>query len=141
MIEINPTLFLDESELSFEFIKASGPGGQNINKVSSAVRLRFNIQRTEILNLVEKERFILLAGNRITDDGDLIIEARSYRSQERNRQDALKRFIGLVRSSLLIPKARIKTHPSKSVRGARTNSKKKHGMLKYTRRKIPEDWE
>ena len=140
MIEINSDLFLDESELSFEFLKSSGPGGQNINKVSSAVRLRFNIQKTAILNPDEKDRLCKLAGNRRTNENELIIEARRYRSQEQNRFDAIKRLVALINSALIIPKTRIKTRPSKSAQVKRTNEKKKRGELKNTRRNNPDDW-
>lgn len=141
MIRISPDLFLDESELSFEFIKASGPGGQNINKVSSAVRLRFNVQRNSVLNYEEKERLIKISGSRLTDGGDLIIEARKYRTQERNRLDAINRLILLINLAQKIPKIRIKTHPSKTAKAIRVNHKKRRGAVKNIRKMIIDDWE
>lgn len=141
MIKISPDRYLDDSDLSFEYIKASGPGGQNINKVSSAVRLRFNVKRNSILNYEEKERLIKIAGSRMTDDGDLIIEARKYRTQERNRLDAINRFILLINLALIIPKTRIKTRPSKSAKAIRVNYKKKRGAVKKIRKMIFDEWE
>ncbi|MFH2038718.1 MAG: peptide chain release factor-like protein, partial [Chloroflexota bacterium] len=85
MIQISPSRNIDENEISVEYFKASGPGGQNINKVSTAVRLRIHIQSTPSLSFEEKQRLIRLAGNRLTDDGFLIIEAKTYRTKEKNR--------------------------------------------------------
>jgi ribosome-associated protein len=141
MIRITPDRYIDESELSFEYIKASGPGGQNINKVSSAVRLRFNVQRNSILNFDEKERLIKIGGSHLTDGGELIIEARKYRTQERNRLDAINRLITMINSALIIPKTRIKTHPSKTAKAVRVNHKKKRGVLKNIRKIFSDDWE
>jgi ribosome-associated protein len=141
MIRISPDRYIDDRDLSFEYIKASGPGGQNINKVSSAVRLRFDVQRNSVLNYEEKERLIKIAGSRMTDDGDLIIEARKYRTQERNRLDAINRLILLINLALIIPKTRIKTRPSKTAKAIRVNHKKKRGVVKNIRKMIIDDWE
>jgi ribosome-associated protein len=139
VIEIIPSFFIEESDLSFEYIKASGPGGQNINKVSSAVRLRFNLNSSS-LTMNEKQRLKKLAGNRITENGFLIIEAKRFRSQEQNRSDALQRFSHLIEAALKEPTIRLKNFPSKSSRAIRTNEKKRHGALKKNRKFIPEDW-
>jgi ribosome-associated protein len=139
VIEIIPSFFIEESDLSFEYIKASGPGGQNINKVSSAVRLRFNVNSSS-LTMNEKQRLKKLAGNRITENGFLIIEAKRFRSQEQNRSDALQRFSHLIEAALKEPTIRLKNFPSKSSRAIRTNEKKRHGALKKNRKFIPEDW-
>jgi ribosome-associated protein len=141
MIEISPFRFLDESEITFEYLKASGPGGQNINKVSSAVRLRFNIHKTSTLNPEEKLRLSRLAGNRLTTDGLLIIEARRFRSQDQNRLDAIQRLVHLINSAIKSPKMRIRTRPSRTARASRTLEKKKRGDLKKTRRYNPDEWE
>lgn len=140
MIQISPDRFLDENEINFEYIKASGPGGQNINKISSAVRLRYNIQRSTILDLQGKERFSKLAGSRLTAEGDVIIEARRFRTQELNRQDAIKRLISLITLAMYPPKSRIKTLPTKSSSATRLIHKKKRGVLKKNRRIFSDDW-
>ena len=141
MLEISPARYLDESELAFEYYKATGPGGQNINKVSSGVRLRFNVQRTEFLDAKEKERLRKMSAHRLTEDGNLLIEAHRYRTQFQNRTDAVKRLVSLLNSAIRIPKARIKSHLSLSARVTRTNEKKKQGMKKRLRKIILDDWE
>lgn len=140
MVQILPFRSIDEDSLSIEYFKASGPGGQNINKVATAVRIRFDFQSTSSLSIDEKKRLINLAGNRITDDGFLIIEAKRYRTQEKNRLDGIQRLTNLLRAAIAIPKSRIKTKPSKSARALRTNEKKRRGEIKKNRRFIPEDW-
>ncbi|MFZ3078869.1 MAG: alternative ribosome rescue aminoacyl-tRNA hydrolase ArfB, partial [Bellilinea sp.] len=112
MIEITSTLFLDESELQFDFIRASGPGGQNVNKVSSAVQLRFDAVKSPSLPAEVKERLIKLAASRMTEDGVLIIEAKRYRSQEKNRTDAVQRLVTLIQKAAEPPKKRKPTRPS-----------------------------
>ena len=140
MIQISPSRYLDENEFSIEFFKASGPGGQNINKVSTAVRLRFHIQSSSCLRSDEKIRLSKLAGNRLTDEGFLIIEAKNFRTQDKNRLDATQRLVYLLKAAITIPKARIKTKPSRGAKASRTNEKKKRGELKRNRRYIPDDW-
>ena len=140
MIQISPSRSLDENEISIEYFKSSGPGGQNINKVSTAVRLRIHIQSTSSLSSEEKQRLSRLAGNRLTDDGFLIIEAKSFRTQNKNRLAAIQRLIHIFKAAIIIPKARIKTNPSRSARANRTLDKKKRGELKKNRRYIPDDW-
>ena len=140
MVQILPFRSIDENSISIEYFKASGPGGQNINKVATAVRIRFDFQSTSSLSTDEKKRLINLAGNRITDDGFLIIEAKRYRTQEKNRLDGIQRLTNLLRAAIAIPKSRIKTKPSKSARALRTNEKKRRGEIKKNRRFIPEDW-
>jgi len=140
MIQISPSRNIDENEISVEYFKASGPGGQNINKVSTAVRLRIHIQSTPSLSFEEKQRLIRLAGNRLTDDGFLIIEAKTYRTQEKNRLDAIQRLIHIFKAAIIIPKTRIKTKPSRKAKATRKLEKKKRGELKINRRYIPDDW-
>ena len=133
MIEVSPSVKIDESELQLDFIRASGPGGQNVNKVSSAVQLRFNISASPNLPAEVKERLARLAGSRMTQGGVLVIEAKRYRSQEQNRLDAINRLIGLIQQALEKPEIRKKTRPSFSARAARVDEKKHRGAIKRTR--------
>ena len=112
MIQITPTISIDESEIKEHFIRASGPGGQNVNKVATAVQLRFNVAGSLSLPHDVRERLVRLAGRRITEEGILIIEARRFRTQEQNRQDAVDRLIQLVKKAAQRPKTRRKTRPS-----------------------------
>lgn len=136
MIEITKNLFIDEKDLYYKFIRASGPGGQNINKVSTAVQLKFNIKRNLTLSKDIKTRLIRLAGRRVSEDGFLMIEAKRYRNQERNRIDALNRLKNLILRSLKVPKKRFDTIPTKSSQIKRMDSKKKHSDLKKSRKKV-----
>ncbi len=141
MIEVTPTLKIEESEIQLDFIRASGPGGQNVNKVSSSVQLRFDVRNSPSLDPDVKERLIKLAGSRMTDEGILIIEAKRYRSQDQNRFDAIQRLINLIQKALEKPKIRRATRPSLTAKAARVGDKKKHGDIKRTRRRVPKDWE
>jgi len=141
MIEINPTLTIDESEVKLDFIRASGPGGQNVNKVASSVQLRFDVRNSPSLDPDVKERLIKLAGSRMTDEGILIIEAKRYRTQEQNRFDAIQRLITLIQKALEKPKVRRATRPSLTAKAARVGDKKKRGDIKRIRRYVPDDWE
>jgi len=141
MIEITSTLRLDEKELVFDFVRSSGPGGQNVNKVSTAVQLRFDAANSPSLPPDVKERLIKLAGNRMTADGILMIEAKRYRSQDKNRLDAVQRLVTLIQRSVEPPKKRKATHPSLTARAARVGAKKKRGELKRTRQYNPDEWE
>lgn len=133
MIHITPTLAIDESEIHLDFIRASGPGGQKVNKTSTAVQLRFDVARSPSLPEGVRERLIRLAGKRISRDGVLIIDARSLRTQERNRQDAMKRLIELIRRAVKKPKARRKTKPSPAAQKRRLNQKHRRGAIKRLR--------
>lgn len=133
MIEITPSLHIDESELQIDFIRASGPGGQNVNKVASAAQLRFNVRGASLPEEV-KARLIHLAGKRITSEGVLLIEAKRFRTQEQNREDAIQRFVELVRKSLIQPKTRKKTRPTAASKEARLQEKKKKAEIKKLRR-------
>jgi len=132
-MEINSSLQIDERELTFDYIRAAGPGGQNVNKVATAVQLRFDIWGNNSLPIDAKSRLIKLAGKRVTNEGVLIIEARRFRMQEQNRVDAIERFIALVRKSLETPKHRQKTKPTAASREKRLQSKKKRSEVKRTR--------
>ncbi len=141
MIEITPTLNIDDDEIHLAFIRAAGPGGQNVNKVSTSVQLRFDVRNSSSLAPDVKERLIRLTGSRITDDGILIIEAKRYRTREQNRFDAVQRLIVWIQKALVKPKIRKATRPSLTAKAARVGSKKRRGELKRTRRYNPEDWE
>jgi len=132
MIAITPTIQIDERELQFEYIRASGPGGQNVNKVATAVQLRFDV-RASSLPVEIKERLTHLAGKRVTSEGVLMIEAKRFRTQEQNRFDALERFSELVKKASVKPKARRKTKPTSASKEKRLQSKKQRSKIKQVR--------
>lgn len=123
---------MDERELHFEYIRASGPGGQNVNKVATAVQMRFDIANSALASDI-KGRLLRLAGNRVTADGVLMIEAKHFRTQEQNREDATQRFVDLIRRALIKPKPRKKTKPSAASKERRLKSKKVKGEIKKIR--------
>ena len=133
MIEITPSLQIDERELQIDFVRASGPGGQNVNKVATAAQLRFDVRGSSLPEDV-KTRLTKLAGKRMTTEGVLVIEAKRFRTQEQNREDAMQRFVELVGRSLVQPKARKKTNPSAASKEARLKEKKRKGEIKKLRR-------
>jgi ribosome-associated protein len=135
MLEITPTLHIDEHELRFDFIRAAGPGGQNVNKVATAVQLRFDIANAPALASDLKGRLIRLAGNRVTTDGILLIEAKRFRTQEQNRADALLRFMDLLRKAATPPKPRKKTKPTAASKTRRLQAKHVKGNVKRLRGK------
>lgn len=141
MVEITPFLSIDDSEIQLDFIRASGPGGQNVNKVASSVQLRFDVRDTPSLAADVKQRLIKLAGNRVTEDGILIIEAKRYRSQEQNRGDAIQRLVRLIQKALEKPKVRRATRPSLTAKASRVDDKKKRGKIKQIRHNVSEEWE
>ncbi len=137
MITITRTLSIDEKEIKLHFVRASGPGGQNVNKVASAVQLRFDVVNSLSLPGDVRMRLLRLAGKRITQEGILIIEARQYRTQERNREDALGRLVDLLRKATEKPKLRKKTRPTKAAKERRIESKKLRGSVKKMRKTAP----
>jgi ribosome-associated protein len=134
MLYINSHIQIQETELAERFIHASGPGGQNVNKVATAVQLRFNIDNSD-LDAEIKARLKRLAGWRLTTDGEIVIEARRYREQDKNRQDARERLAALVRRALERPKPRHKTRPTRASIKRRIEAKRKRGSIKSTRKK------
>ena len=134
MLEITPSLSLDENEITFEFIRSSGPGGQNVNKVATAAQLRFDVRNSPSLSAEVKERLIQLAGSRMTGDGILLIEAKRYRSQEQNRADAILRLADLIQKALHKPRPRRATRPTLASKTERIESKKRRGEIKRLRK-------
>jgi len=139
VIQVTDTIILDDSELSFEFVRSSGPGGQNVNKVATAVQMRFDAAASPNLPGGVRERLLKLAGRRATDDGVIVIDARRHRTQERNRQDAVDRLVELIRRAAARPKTRRPTRPSAASRKRRVDDKKKRGAVKRNRARPSSD--
>lgn len=132
MLKITPSIIINDNELHFDYIRASGPGGQNVNKVATAAQLRFDVRASSLPEEV-KTRLLHLAGKRATNKGILLIEAKQFRTQEQNREDAIQRLIALIRKALVKPKARKKTKPTKAAREERLQTKKRRGEIKKSR--------
>jgi ribosome-associated protein len=139
MIRITNTLFIDENELQETFVRASGPGGQHVNKVATAVQLRFPLTVSKALSEPVKRRLIRLAGNRISEEGILMIRSDRFRSQRRNRQDARERLAALIRSALAPPRKRRKTRPSKRSVQRRLEHKRRRSVTKRMRKRVQAD--
>ena len=137
MIRITDAIALDERELEERFIRASGPGGQNVNKLATAVQLRFDVRRSPSLSAAVRARLEKLAGNRLTNDGVLVIAAQRHRTQERNRQDALDRLIDLIARAAVAPKPRRPTKPTAGSRERRLAGKKIRATVKGWRASKP----
>lgn len=135
MLKISAAITIPANELEITAIRAPGPGGQNVNKVASAIHLRFDIKASSLPDFY-KERLLKLADHRITADGVVVIKARQFRSQEKNREDALQRLQELIRSASFTPKKRKATKPSYGARQKRLDSKSKRGRVKSTRGKV-----
>jgi len=136
MIEITPTILLNNDELTFAFTCSSGPGGQNVNKVATAAQLRFNVKNSASLPEEVRLRLLSILSKKITSQGELIIKADRHRTQERNKQDALERLIELIKGATKIPKKRKKTKPTFSSTQRRLEKKKLHSKNKMLRSSI-----
>lgn len=134
LIRITRSLQISESDLEESFVTSSGPGGQNVNKVASAVHLRFNLAANTTLPEPLKARLAALAGRRLTLDGVLIIQAEQYRDQPRNREDARERLFALIREAAVVPKVRRPTKPTKGSKTRRLDEKTRRGDIKRLRR-------
>jgi ribosome-associated protein len=132
-MRVTASIEIDERELEERFIRASGPGGQNVNKVSTAVELRFDVRRSAALTDDIRQRLERLAGQRLTSDGVVIIRADRFRTQERNREDARERLVELIRAATHVPRKRIKTKPTFGSKVRRLEGKSKRSTVKKMR--------
>lgn len=137
MIQVTDAIAIDEREFEERFIRTSGPGGQNVNKVSTAVQLRFDVRRSPSLPAAVRARLERLAGSRLTKDGVLVITAQRHRTQERNRDDALERLIDLVRRAAVPPTPRRPTRPTKASKARRLEGKRQRSGIKQLRQRKP----
>ncbi|MBM2824841.1 MAG: Class peptide chain release factor [Dehalococcoidales bacterium] len=137
MIHVTPTITIDDGEIRQEFIRASGPGGQNVNKVATAVQLRFDVAKSPSLSDEVRARLISLARKRITEEGVLIINARRFRTQGANRQDAIDRLVELIRKAAQKPQIRRKTRPTLAAKTRRLETKRHRGETKRLRSPMP----
>ena len=135
-IDVTPSVVIPDADLSLSFVRGSGPGGQNVNKVASAVQLRFDLAGTVVLSDAVKSRLRALAGRRFTDDGAILIIARNHRTQEANRREAGERLADLIRAALVPPKPRKKTKPTRASKERRLETKARAQRTKGLRGKV-----
>ena len=133
MLQVTPSIAIPDSELVERFVRSSGPGGQNVNKVASAVELRFDVARSPSLPDAVRERLLARRDRRLNDEGVFVISAQRFRTQERNREDARERLAEIVRAATIVPKARVATKPTRASVRRRTASKRKRALLKRGR--------
>jgi ribosome-associated protein len=138
-LEVTPAIVLPDSELEERFVRASGPGGQNVNKVATAVQLRFDVAHSSALDAATRARLHAIAGSRMTDEGVLVIDARTHRTQAQNRDEARERLAELIRRALVRPKRRKKTRPGKAAVQRRLEGKKHRANQKRARARRPDD--
>jgi ribosome-associated protein len=138
MLIITPDLLIPESEIEEKFVRATGPGGQNINKVATAVQLRFDVQHSPSLPEAVRARLLRLAAKRVTAEGILVIEAHQFRTQEENRQDARQRLVALLQKAAIAPKPRRPTKPTAASQARRLDSKRRQSQRKRLRRSSPD---
>ena len=136
MIEVTAQIALEDSEVRIDAVRASGPGGQHVNKVATAVQLRFDVLGSPSLPEDVRERLLALAGRRVTEQGELILEARRHRSQERNRRDAIERLVALIARAAEPPKPRKKTRPTKAAKKRRLEEKTRRSSIKKARGRV-----
>lgn len=133
MLVVTPHLAIPDAELSERFVRAGGPGGQNVNKVSTAVELRFDVRASPTLPEPVRARLLARRDRRLTDDGVLVISAQRFRTQERNREDARERLLELIRAALVVPRKRVATKPTRASKERRLGAKKRRASVKQGR--------
>jgi len=139
MIELDKDIFIDEKNITFNFIKSGGPGGQNVNKVNTCAELRFDLKNETLLTPIIKEKLTKIAGKNLSKDGILVIVSRQFRTQERNKDQALKRLAVLIQKASLVEKKRKKSKPTKNSIEKRISKKKKDSIIKKDRKSFPDE--